>query len=494
MSADSATQSSTSPLLALLLERKARNTARAQLTSFARLAGYEPAPHHLLLIERLEKLAKGEIRRLMVFMPPGSAKSTYTSILLPAWYLAQEGSGNVLAASHTTELAERFGRKVRTLVNEYGLQLGYGLSPDSQAAGRWETSTGREYFAVGAGVGVAGFRAKLNIVDDPFRSRADADSKLIRDRVWEWYNDDLDNRAMPHSSTALVMTRWHDDDLAGRLLARAETGVESWDVLSLPAIAEEDDPLGRAPGEWLWEGEYGYASRLREKHATSEPRSWAALYQQRPTPDTGDYFKREWLQYVEHAPNREAMRIYGGSDYAVTERGGDYTVHAVVGLDYDGNPWLLDIWRKQASSEEWIAAYCDLVLKWKPLGWAEEQGQIRAGVGPFLVRESRQRGAHVAREVFPTRGDKSVRAQSFRGLIATRGLRIARGAPWRSEVEGELLRFPAGVHDDIVDALGLVGQLMDKMTVRPRPVAVVSHSSGYRPIGDKGPARSFKVM
>jgi hypothetical protein len=212
--------------------------------------------------------------RLMVFMPPGSAKSTYCSVLFPAWFIGQDWGGNVLAASHSTELAERFGRKVRNLIGEHGGALGTGISGDSGAAGRWETTAGREYYAAGAGVGIAGFRAKLGIIDDPFRGRADAESKTIRDRIWEWYNDDFDTRCIPGAHQILIMTRYHEDDLAGRLLRRdgAKVLVPSpegeagrlllrggWDVISLPAIAGEHDQLGRSPGEWLWEGEYGYA-------------------------------------------------------------------------------------------------------------------------------------------------------------------------------------------------------------------------------------------
>jgi predicted phage terminase large subunit-like protein len=143
--------------------------------------------------------------------------------------------------------------------------------------------------------------------------------------------------------------------------------------------------------------------------------------------------------------------------------------HSVVGLDADGDPWLLDIWRQQASSDVWVDSFCDLVKKWRPLAWAEELGQIKAGVGPFLERQMRARHAYVAREQFPTKSDKAVRAQSFRGLIATRGLRIASGAPWRADFEAELLRFPAGVHDDQVDACGLLGQLLDRMIAAEKP-------------------------
>jgi predicted phage terminase large subunit-like protein len=233
------------------------------------------------------------------------------------------------------------------------------------------------------------------------------------------------------------------------------------------SLGPVDDPLGRPAGVMLWDEpsgyDYGRFLRDRKAETTGDPRTWSALYQQEPVPDTGNYFKREWLLPVDVVPPKESLRLYGGSDYAVTGGGGDYTVHGVLGLDSDGNPWMVDVWRKQASSDDWVEALCDLVIKWKPMGWAEETGQIKSGVGPFLEREMRARKAYVAREQFPTRGDKAVRAQSFRGLVATRGLRIPANAPWRGEFESELLRFPAGVHDDIVDCLGLIGQLLDTM-------------------------------
>ena len=190
---------------------------------------------------------------------------------------------------------------------------------------------------------------------------------------------------------------------------------------------------------------------------------WAALYQQRPAPEEGDYFKVEWLKSCDELPPKETMRFYGASDYAVTADGGDYTVHCVVGLDPENKMHLVDLWRKQSAPDEWIDAFCDLVQRWKPLGWAEEQGQIRSGVGPFLDRRQIERRAYVAREKFPTRGDKSVRAQSIRGRMALNGLYVPTKAHWYEAFRSELLSFPAGKHDDQVDALGLVGQLLDQM-------------------------------
>ncbi len=453
-----------------------RRTVRRSLTEFCRTCGFEPAAHHRLIIEGLEGLARGDYDRLGVFLPPGSAKSTYASVLFPPWYLAQKPEACLIGASHTQELAEKWGRRVRNLLQANSSVLNIGIAGDNSAAGRWETTAGGEYLAAGIGGGISGRRADLAIIDDPLRSREDADSQKVRDKQWDWWRFDLTPRLKPNAGVILIQTRWHEDDLAGRVLK--DEG-DRWHIIKLPMEANSaDDPLGRALGEPLWPEWYNDQMRSDAKR---DSRVWSALYQQEPVPETGDYFRKEWLIPVDAMPKRDDLRVYGGSDYAVTASGGDYTVHAVVGLDADGNPYLVDLWRKQASSDEWVSAFCDLVRKWKPMAWAEETGQIKSGVGPFLEREMRERRAYTSREQFPTKGDKAVRAQSFRGLIATRGLRIPAYAPWRSDFEAELLRFPAGVHDDQVDACGLVGQLLDKMMDGPRKTSVeTSHRDDYR--------------
>jgi predicted phage terminase large subunit-like protein len=420
--------------------------------------GLAPAAHHRLLIRELQGVADRLHDRLLVFMPPGSAKSTYTSDLFPAWFLAQGRDRRVIATSNTADLANTFSRRVRGRIRADGLALGYRL--EREAEDLWTTSNGGEYRAAGIGV-ITGLRADLALIDDPVKSREEADSEARRNRVWEWFQDDLRTRLRPGAAIVVVQTRWHQDDLSGRLL---EAQRDQWRVVSLPAEAEADDPLGRAPGEMLWGDDgYGYAASLARVKAEASTRSWSALYQQRPVPDTGDYFQRQWLHEADGLPDRATMQVYGGSDYAVTAGGGDFTVHAVVGMDPDGRLWLLDLWRGQTAADAWVEAFCDLVLQWRPIGWAEETGQIRAGVGPFLERRMRERQAFVARHAFPTRGDKSVRAQSIRGRLALDGLHLLRHAPWRKAFEAELLTFPAGKHDDQVDALGLVGQLLDRM-------------------------------
>ena len=396
-------------------------------------------------------------------MPPGSAKSTYGSILFPAWYLGQHPTHSILAASHTTELAEKWGRRVRNLLNERGPVLKLSVSEDNAAAGRWSVKQGGEYYSAGVGVGIAGFRADLAIIDDPVRSREDADSALVRERTWDWFKSDLSTRLKPGGRIVLIQTRWNEDDLAGRVLEEMKKGGDRWEVLSLPAEAEEDDPLDRQPGEFLWDDSYGYGEFLRHEKRTQPARNWSALYQQRPATEGGDYFKAEWLRPYTIHPDPQTLAVYGGSDYAVTSDGGDYTVHIVVGVDADSRVYLLDLWRGQAASDRWIREWCRLVREWKPLDWAEETGQISSGLGPFIEQEARRSRAYVNREQFPTRADKQVRAQSIRGRMSMDGLYVPTSAPWYADFRAELLSFPAGKHDDQVDALGLVGQLLDVM-------------------------------
>ena len=404
--------------------------------------------------------------------------------------MQRQPKANVLAASHTTELAEKWGRRVRNIVNEHSITLGITPDPLSQAAGRWALTSGAEYYAAGVGTGIAGFRAKYGLIDDPIRSRQDADSELIRDRIWDWYINDFRTRLVPGAAEVLIQTRWHEDDLAGRALNHSK-----WHVISLPAIAEANDQLGREIGEPLWgDDSYGYGEQLQDLRGSTPARTWSALYQQRPAPEEGDYFKSEWLRPYDRAPARETMRIYGGSDYAVTADGGDFTVHAVVGVDPEGRMYLLDLWRGQSASDRWVESLCDLVKEWKPIAWAEEQGQIRSGVGPFLERRLRERKAYVAREQFPTRGDKAVRAQSIRGRMALEGLYVPINASWYPDLRSELLSFPAGKFDDQVDALGLVGQLLDKMMngIKPKPL-VPAHRDRWDKVFGETASNNWKT-
>jgi predicted phage terminase large subunit-like protein len=459
--------------------------------------GYRDAKHHRLIARKLEALERGEFDRLMIFMPPRHGKSMLTSEFFPAWYIGRNPNHYVIAATYAQELADDFGRKVRDQIADpafRGIFPGVTIKSDSTAAKRFHvegpgdaftTAQDGAYFAVGVGGPLTGRGAHLMLIDDPVKNREEADSETIRRKTKDWYTSTAYTRLMPGGKIVVVQTRWHQDDLSGWLLKEHQH--EGWEVLDLPAID--------AAGQALWSEQYPVNVLEKIKLAIG-PRDWSALYQQKPIPDSGDYFKAEWLKTVNVLPDRATLKVYGGSDYAVTANGGDYTVHIVVGIDPESRIYLLDLWRGQAASDTWVEAFCDLVKKWKPIGWAEETGQIKAGVGPFLMRRMLERQAYVYRETFPTRGDKAVRAQSIRGRMAMKGLYMAADAPWRADLMSELLSFPVGVHDDQADALGLVGQLLDKMEAGsplqpPTPKLIGKTGQVYLP-GTPQPARGNK--
>jgi predicted phage terminase large subunit-like protein len=454
----------------------AEDFAFSRLVAYAayQWPGYTDAPHHRMIARHLEAVERGEITRLMITMPPRHGKSMLASEFFPAWYMGRNPDHYVVTATYAQELADDFGRKVKNQIEDASFQAifpGVGLADDSKSAkrfhiegqlGGYEHHTGQRgaFYAVGVGGPLTGRGAHLLLIDDPVKNREDADSEVIRKKTKDWYTSTAYTRLMPGGRIVVIQTRWHEDDLSGWLLEDHQH--EGWTVLNLPAINDN--------GEALWPEQYPVEALEKIKLAIG-PRDWSALYQQRPSPETGDYFKREWIIPVATIPPRSEMAVYGGSDYAVTADGGDFTVHAVIGVASDGRMYLLDLWRAQASSDVWVDAFCALVRKWKPIGWAEEGGQIKSGVGPFLVKRQLETGSYTVREQFPTRGDKAVRAQSIRGRMALQGLHVPADAPWLADLIAELMSFPVGVHDDQADALGLVGQLLDRMELGTRPKA-----------------------
>lgn len=437
-----------------------RERIRSSFTEWCRFRGFEPARHHQLIIKELEAVARGDNSKLALFLPPGSAKSTYGSILFPPWYM-QAASGNVLAASHTTELAEKWGRKVRNSVNEHSVELGIRLAEDSQAAGRWALDSGLEYYSAGVGTGIAGFRAKFGIIDDPIRSRQDADSELIRDRIWDWYINDFRTRLVPGAAEILIQTRWHEDDLGGWLLEEEKRGGDKWEVLSLPAVAETHDPLGREVGEPLWP-EWQDGTALQRVRDAVGPRTWSALFQQRPQPDEGTYFQRGWFKRYAPAAKPANLHVYGSSDYAVTEDGGDYTVHRVWGVDPGGGLWLLAGWRGQTTADVWIERAIDLIIAHKPLAWFGEGGVIAKAIEPMLRRRMTERKTACRLEWLPSINDKPTRARGFQARSAMGQVHLPEGTDGDLVLD-EYLHFPAGKHDDEVDCGSLIGRALDEM-------------------------------
>ena len=454
-------KSSPHSLLSELLARKQAQTSLERYISYCEL-GFVPAAHHRLLIGELEAVEGGDCRRLMVFMPPGSAKSTYASVVFPAWFLGRHPEGSIIAASHTQDLADRFGRRVRNLVASEAHQRVFdcGVATDRQAVGQWETSRGGEYYAAGVGGSITGRRADLGIIDDPVRGREDADSERARMTTWDWYVNDFVPRLKPGAAQVLIMTRWHQDDLAGRLLERE---AKDWRVIELPMEALPNDPVGRQPGERLWAEHF---TPEMVEIAKRDPRGWNALYQQCPVVEEGDYFKLDWFTPFVHLP--ESVTCYGASDYAVTEGGGDYTEHGIFAVDPLGNLYIIDWWRGQTASDVWIEKQCDLIRRHEPVCWFGEKGAIEKAVKPYLAYRMSERRAYCRLEWLPSVAEKTARARSFQALASMNKVMVPLQAPWKSELIGQLTRFPAGKYDDGVDVCSLIGRGLQMM---PRPAA-----------------------
>lgn len=316
------------------------------------------------------------------------------------------------------------------------------------------------------------------LIDDPLKDRVEADSEVTREKVWRWYtstaytrlegdvaasaieDDDIwqdfqkeiaAGEAEPfEGAIVLIMTRWNEDDLAGRLIAAQKNGGDQWEVLDLPALSED--------GKALWPEKYS-AERLGRIRAAIGPRDWTALYQQRPAPEEGTYFQRAWFK--RHARKPDVVNTYITSDYAVTEGGGDYTEHAVWGLDPDNRLFMLDWWHGQTSSDVWIERLLDLIDRWKPLCCFGEKGVIEKAVRPQLDRRMMERGIYARMEWLPSIADKPTRARSFQSRAAM-GLVSLPETEDGERVLSQLLTFPAGKYDDAVDVCSLMGAAIDQ--------------------------------
>lgn len=443
------------------------------------LARRPQALHHQVLIDRLEAIERGDIRRLMVFMPPGSAKSTYASVVFPAWFMGKGRRRNVIVATYASDLARKIGRRMRSVVKQraYVDVFGTGLSSESSAADEWALENGNEFMGGGILSGITGNRADLIVIDDPIKGRAEADSEVIRKRTRDEYNDSILTRLKPGGRVVLIQTRWHEDDLAGGLLPEGWDGESgpllcndgmTWEVLCIPAQCDRrDDPLKRPIGEMLWQ-EWFTEEHWRQYRANA--RTWSALYQQRPKPDEGSYFQRAAFKRFEDHQLPRSLRYYGTSDYAVTEDGGDFTRLTIWGVDSQSPPNVYRVasWGGQTSSDVWIGEQCDLIARWRPSAFYGEAGVIQKAIEPMLREAMRRRRVACRLEWLPSINDKPTRARSAQAMSQE-------GRVWvRDDHDGdcfinECVAFPAGKHDDDVDNLSLLGRALDQLQTPRNP-------------------------
>jgi predicted phage terminase large subunit-like protein len=433
---------------------------------------------HKDICRRLEQFSKDVVEkkspRLMLFMPPRHGKSTLASIAFPAWHLGRNPNHEFISCSYSGSLAMGFSRKVRQLLREptYKTAFPTRLDPDSQSAEAWLTSDGGGYVAAGVGGGITGKGAHILLIDDPVKNREDAESQNNRDANWDWYTSTAYTRLAPGGGVLVILTRWHDDDLAGRLLKAASEGGDHWEVVKYPALAEEDEEF-REAGEALHPERYDVEALQRIQKAVG-PRDWTALYQQNPVADDGDYFTREMIRYYDPDDiDLDEMRYYAAWDLAIGKRDrNDYTVGMVIGVNEYDQLFVMDVVRGRFDGFELVEQILDLYETWRPSIIGIEKGHIEMALGPFLEKRVRERGLYEAyfKDLKTGRRDKEARARAIQGRMQQGMVFLPRDALFTGPLVAELLRFPNGVHDDQVDALAWLGLMMTEFATYQAPV------------------------
>jgi predicted phage terminase large subunit-like protein len=442
------------------------------------------AAHHLLILNAIQRTMEKRNGRLMIFAPPGSAKSSYASVVAPAWALAKWPGYRIILASYASDIAERHSRKTRSLCRQEAHVTIWPDQPelksDQRSVGSWALSNGSEFMAAGLLAGITGNRADGVLIDDPVKGREEADSPTIQKKTVEEYRDSVVSRLKPGAWVILIQTRWNENDLAGSILPEDYKGQSGpvlcrdgqvWEIINLPAESENpDDPLGRKPGEFLWVEWFGEDHWLIRKNDPQGQRTWASLYQQRPTAGEGIEFKREWFKWYDPTAPAGApggipaqLTIYAASDYATKLDKGDFTEHSIWGIDAMGDLWALDWWYGQKTTDIWIAQKVMMIRKWKPMKWWHEGGPIGEAMTPGITRALREGKVYTTLVAMPSIQNKAVKLGSFQARAATGTVHFPTGRPWAGRVIDQLCAFPAGRYDDAADVCGLVGRGIDEM-------------------------------
>ena len=443
--------------LAHLEKMKARELCQAKFIKFVEKVWptFISGAHHKRMAEAFERVARGELKRLIINMPPRHTKSEFASYLLPAWFLGQFPHKKVIQTSHTAELAVGFGRKVRNLVDTelyHGIFPNLSLSADSKAAGRWNTSKGGDYFAIGVGGAVTGKGADLLIIDDPHSEQEAAMAAVnpdIYDSVYEWYTSGPRQRLQPGGAIVIVMTRWAQRDLTGQVLkAAAQRGGEEWEVIEFPAILPSGNPLW--PQFWSLEE----LSALQEELPNAK---WQAQYQQNPVGNESAIVKRDWWQWWDKDDPPECEYILQSWDTAFEKTNrADYsagTTWGVFACKEDGfrpNLILLNTYKKRVEFPDLKRDVLDEYNMYEPDSVIIE----KKASGAPLIYDLRAMGIPV-QEYTPSKGqDKIARLNSVADIIASGKVWVPQ-TRWAEELVDEIAAFPSGEHDDLVDATTL---------------------------------------
>lgn len=424
------------------MERKALT-----LANFARGMGYEPAAHHQLLCDALQSIADTGDKRIIFVLPPGSAKSTYASLLFPAYYMARHPRKRIILASYNGDMATSWGERTRDLVKQDEFQGMFpGVLPGKTAAGDWSLTNGSNFRAAGVGTSTTGRRADLLVIDDPIKDWEDAKSAVIREKHKFWWHSTAQTRLTPNASVILLQTRWHEDDLAGYLIASEP---DRWEVIHIPmeCVSAETDLLGRQVGDRLWP-EYFTAQMVAD--AKRNPLVWENLYQGNPVPKEGTMFKVGLIEIIEPTDVPDKLDTFMAHDLAATEGGGDWT--AVCSACRDQHQVYLDITRFQEEPFKRNKRLVNIAKAKSPTRYVCPQDPGSAGKesAQYIQRELINAGVGGAK-IKPITGDKAARAEPLAAAVNAGMVKLVRSRNSAAFIE-ELRAFPNGTHDDMVDA------------------------------------------
>ena len=429
-------------------EKKIQNKAKNDFLSFVKCVwpDFIEGAHHRHVAEKFNKIANGEITRLIVNMPPRHTKSEFASYLLPSWMVGRNPKLKIIQATHTGELAIRFGRKSKHLIDseEYKKIFITKLQEDSKAAGRWETAQGGEYFAAGVGGAITGRGADLLIIDDP-HSEQDAMSESKLESAYEWYTSGPRQRLQPGAAIVLVMTRWSTKDLTSMLLKnQKEIKADQWELVEFPAIMEDGKPM--------WP-EYWSQQELEKVKATLPVAKWNAQWMQHPTSEEGAIIKREWWRKWKHDWIPKLQHVIQSYDTAFMKKEtADYSAITTWGVFYlsEDSPLnliLLDSIKGRYEFPELRRRALEQYKYWTPETVIIES----KASGLPLTHELRQMDIPVV-NFTPSKGnDKHVRVNSVAPLFES-GIIWAPEQKFAEEVIEECAAFPYGDHDDLVDS------------------------------------------
>lgn len=431
--------------------------ARRSLSDYAILTSpdtYEQPPQVRSLIEHLEALEARDITRLIVEMPPRSSKSTHVSRIFPSWQLGRHPEQNVILASYGQELATGHGRAVRDLLGHPKYPFPTRLRADVKAAGRWQTEQGGGLIAAGVGTGLTGFGGDLLVLDDPIKGREEAESEVVRDHTWDWYQEVFSTRIQRSGVVVVMGTRWHEDDPIGRILN--SPGATDWTRLRIPYIAEADDPLGRAEGEPL--EVFGTVPSVEKGEISAY--GFSALYQQRPTPSGGGVFRSEWMQRRYCVGHAGIACPLGAEPLNKTDRwmqiqsvdlggkqGTGHDPSAIATWGTDGISYaVLDYWHSQAEYADVKTTFTRKWFEHKPRLMLIEDA---TWAQPLISDLRRETGVMVA-PVTP-QGSKWTRADAVSPVFQSGRVMLPCQAVWLPEWEHQHLSFPNALHDEAVD-------------------------------------------